>query len=415
VEPWTPERVAEVCGIGADVVVRLAREYAAATPGLIRFSNGVQQTVNGDALTRAVYALPILAGHWRHRGGGHYTEASPVMGDGAAARPDLVPGDPRSLDMARLGETLTRTDLDPPVMGLMVWGANPAVSQPDAGRVRQGLAREDLFTVVVEHFLTDTARYADIVLPSTTQLEHFDVQGAWGHHYISLNNPATPPQGESRTHGEIMRLLAAAMGLDHPALRESDEEIAASALPAGLSLAELRAARWHKSSPAPFDPVSTGGSLRLSGPEPSLPGLAPDGTLRLLTPKSHHFLNSTFANMARQLTAMGRPTLDMHPDDAATRSLADGDDVTIGNALGAVQGWLRITDEVLPGVVAMAGKWWGAPAEVAAVANLLSASSWSPGGQPAYNDIFVTVTPGVAASVRGPGSGPGIRARVDGP
>lgn len=391
VAPWTPQRVADACGIHADVVVRLAREYAAAEPGLIRLSNGVQQTVNGDALVRAVYALPILAGHWRHRGGGHYTEASPVMGDGAAARPDLVPGNPRSLDLARLGETLTRVDLDPPVMGLMVWGANPAVSQPDVGRVRLGLARDDLFTVVIEHFLTDTARYADIVLPSTTQLEHFDVQGAWGHHYISLNDPAIPPRGESKSHGEIMRLLAAAMGLEHPALRESDEEIAASALPAGLSLPELRAARWYKSPPAPFAPGPTGGSLRLSGTEPSLPGPAPDGTLRLLTPKSHHFLNSTFVNMSRHRKAMGRPTLDMHPDDAETRALADGDAVTISNSLGTVRGWLRITEEVMPGVAAMSGKWWGAPADTAAVANLLSPSSWSAGGQPAYNDIFVTV------------------------
>ena len=136
--------------------------------------------------------------------------------------------------MARLGETLTDPAVDPPVMGLMIWGTNPAVIQPDAGRVRRGLARDDLFTVVIEHFMTDTARYADIVLPSTTQLEHFDVLGAWGHQYITINQPAVAPLGESRSHGEIMRTLAQAMGLDHPALRESDEEIAASALPPGL-------------------------------------------------------------------------------------------------------------------------------------------------------------------------------------
>lgn len=393
VEPWTPQRVAEVCGIDAEVVVRLAREYASTQPGLIRLSNGIQQSVNGDALVRAMYALPILAGHWRQRGGGHYCEASPVMDEAAAAQPDLLPGDARSLDMARLGETLTDPQLDPPVKALMVWSANPAVSQPDVGRVRQGLAREDLFTVVIEHFLTDTARYADVVLPSTTQLEHFDVQGAWGHHYISLNNPAIPPQGESKSHGQIMRLLAARMGLDHPALADSDEAIAASSLPAGLSLEDLRSAGWHKSSPTPFTPEATGGLLRISGPEPQLPPPATDGTLRLLTAKSHFFLNSTFVNMPRQRKAMRRPTLDMHPDDAAARGLADGDHVDICNDLAAVQAWLRLTDEVRPGVVAMAGKWWSTPDDTGAVANLLSGSSWSPGGQPAYNDIFVRVVP----------------------
>jgi anaerobic selenocysteine-containing dehydrogenase len=141
-------------------VDRLACEYATARPGLIQLSNGIQQTVNGDALVRAIYALPIPAGHWRQRGGGHFCEASPMMDEAAAARPDLIPGNPRSLDMARLAETLTDPHLEPPVKALMVWTANPAVSQPDSARMRQGLAREDLFTVVVEHFLTDTARYA---------------------------------------------------------------------------------------------------------------------------------------------------------------------------------------------------------------------------------------------------------------
>lgn len=392
VEPWTSQRVAATCDIAAETVVRLAREYAAAQPGLIRLSNGVQQTVDGDALVRALYALSILAGHWRHRGGGHYCEASPVMRDYEAGRPDLVPGNPRSLDLARLGETLTSDDLDPPVKALMVWGANPAVSQPDVGRVRTGLAREDLFTVVVEHFLTDTACYADVVLPSTTQLEHFDVQGAWGHHYVSLNNPAIPPQGETKTHGEIMRLLAARMDLNHPAVRETDEEVAAFALPDGLTLDALRATGWHKSSPPRFTAASSGGALRIAGPEPLLPTAPKTGMLRLLTPKAHYFLNSTFANMARQRRAMGRPTVELHPDDAAERNLVDGDRVQLNNDLAVVHAWARVTDEVRPGVAALTGKWWGVPAETAAVANLLSSSRWSPGGQPAYNDTWIAVT-----------------------
>jgi anaerobic selenocysteine-containing dehydrogenase len=294
--------------------------------------------------------------------------------------------------MARLGQSLIDAALDPPIKGLMVWCANPAVSQPDAGRVRLGLAREDLFTVVVEHFLTDTARYAYVVLRSTTQLELFDVQGAWGHQYISVNNPAIPPQGQTKTHGEIMRLRAARMGLDHPALRDSDEAIAASALPDGLTLEALREAGWHKTHPPRFSAEAAGGRLRIAGSEPLLPDPPAPGVLRLLTPKSHYFLNSTFVNMPRQRRAMGPPTLEMHPDDAAARNVVDGEAVVISNDLGAVRCWLHVTEEVRPGVTALAGKWWGTPEDTAAVANLLTASAWSPGGQPAYNDTFVTVT-----------------------
>lgn len=263
--------------------------------------------------------------------------------------------------------------------------------QPDSGKVRQGLSRDDLFTVVLEHFLTDTARYADIVLPSTTQLEHFDLQGAWGHHYISVNNRAIPPLGEAKSHGEVMRLLARRMGLTHPALRESDEEIAASALPDGIDLETLRAQGWHKSSPGRPTFESVRGELRLSEGVPQ-PATAPaPGMLQLLTPKSHYFLNSSFGNMPRQRRAMKRPTLDINPADAKERGFADGQQVTVKNGQGAVAAWLRVTDDIRRGVVSLPGKWWSVPEETGAVANVLTPSSWSAGGQPAYNDTFVEV------------------------
>jgi anaerobic selenocysteine-containing dehydrogenase len=390
VAPWTPERVAEVCGIPAETVVRLARKFAAARPAVIRAGVGPQQTAQGEALIRALHALAALGGHWRHRGGGVLIMALPDLDDIPVDRADLIPEgtSPRSLDMARLGETLTDPGLAPPVKGLMVWCTNPAVVQPDAGRVRQGLLREDLFTVVLEHFLTDTAKLADVVLPSTTQLEHFDVLGAWGHQYITVNLPAVAPLGESRSHGEIMRALARRMGLDHPAMRESDEEIAASALPAGLDLATLKEAGWVKTTrPAPRIE-----GLRLSRGEVPLPPRPPDGMLRLLTPKGHFFLNSSFVNQPRQNRAAGgHPILDMAPADAAARGLADGAAVRIRNAQGAVPAMLHVTDAVIPGVVALPGKWWSPPAENGAVANLLSPAAWSPGGQPAFNDTFVEV------------------------
>jgi anaerobic selenocysteine-containing dehydrogenase len=347
-------------------------------------------------------ALALIGGHWRHPGGGLFIEASPILHEGRAARPDLIPGAPRKLDLARLGETLTDPNLAPPIKGLMVFGTNPAVVQPDATRVRRGLAREDLFTVVVEHFLTDTARYADIILPSTTQLEHFDIVGAWGHHYISVNNPAVQPVsvnypavqpvGEAKSHGEIMRLLASRMGLSHPALRETDEEIAASALPDGVDLEALKAGGWQKTYPPrpTFDGLAP--KLRVSGFTLGGSDEPGPGMLQLLTPKSHYFLNSSFANMPRHRRSMIRPTLEIHPTDAEARSLADGDRVAISNDRAVLYAHVHVTDAVRPGVVVLPGKWWSEPAETAAVANLLTPSAWSPGGQPAYNDTYVLVS-----------------------
>ncbi len=239
---WSPARAAAVCGVSEQAIVDLAREFGRARPATIRGGVAPQQTVHGEQFVRSLSALAVLGGHWQHRGGGLFVAASPVMREAAAGGPSLGPV-PRTLDMARLGANLTNDALAPPVHGLMVWCANPAVSQPDARRLRQGLAREDLFLVVAEHFLTDTARFADIVLPSTTQLEHFDVQGAWGHHYISVNLPAIAPLGEAKSHGEMMRLLAPRLGLHEPPFRESDEEIAASALPTGVTLDDLEGAR----------------------------------------------------------------------------------------------------------------------------------------------------------------------------
>ena len=392
VTAWTPERVAQLCGIAAADVTTLAREFASARPATIRSGVGPQQTVHGEAFVRSLSALAILGGHWRLPGGGFFLEASPVLFEGRAARPDLMPGTPRRLDLARLAESLTSADLTPPIKGVMIWGTNPAVVQPDTSRMRQGLARADLFTVVLEHFLTDTARYADIVLPATTQLEHFDIVGAWGHHYISVNNAAIAALGETKSHGEIMRLLAPRMGLAHPALQESDEQIAASALPDGVDLEGLKADGWRKTFPGrpAFGPGTR--TLRVGGITADAPRPPDDAELQLLTPKSHYFMNSSFANMPRQRHSMGRPTLDMHADDAAARGLLDGGRVALRNARAEVLVWLRLTDAVRPGVVALPGKWWGQPADTGAVANLLTPSAWSPGGQPAYNDTFVTVT-----------------------
>ena len=388
VKPWTPERVAAACGIEADTVVRLAREFAAAKPAVIRSGVAPQQTVGGETYMRGLSALAFLGGHWRRPGGGLFALESPAYDEFAAACPNLMPGSPRSLDLSTLGLVLTDESLAPPVKGLMVWCMNPAVTQIDAGRVRRGLARDNLFTVVLEHFMTDTARYADIVLPATTQLEHFDVVLPWGHHYIPVNNPAVEPLGEAKSHGEVMRQLAPRLGLNDPVYGESDEEIAAAALPPGVALSDLKIEGWRKVSPPRFDPSMGEVKLRFASD-----GLAPpaSGALRLLTPKSHYFLNSSFANMPRQRKAQGQPTLEMNPSDAAERGLVDGQPVILRNGRGEIRATLAVTDVIRAGAVALAGQWWSEPAETGATANLLSPSSWSPGGQPAYNDTFIEV------------------------
>ncbi len=303
VAEWPPSRVADICGIPEEDVVRLGREFGATSPAVIRSGIGPQQSVNGEAYMRSISALAILGGHWSNRGGGLFVEAYPDFDINAAAGRHLVTGEPRELDIARMGPLLVDPELDPPIKGLMVWNMNPAVSLPDTTTVRRGFARTDLFTVVIEHFMTDTARYADIVLPSTTQLEHFDILGAWGHQYVSVNNQAIAPLGEAKSHGEAMRLIAAAMDLDHPALRESDEQIAAAALPTRVDLDQLKLDGWLKtSSPKPTpDPKN---KIRLAGssigPQPETPA----DMLRLLTPKGHFFMNTSFANMPRQRKAM---------------------------------------------------------------------------------------------------------------
>ncbi len=400
VAPWTPDRVSAVCGVPEEVVVDLARQFGQARPATIRSGIAPEQTISGELYVRSLSALAILGGHWQHRGGGLFIEAYPKFDDAAAERPDILKGTPRSLDRARLGQILTDAHLTPPVQGLMIWGSNPMVSQLDAEAVQRGLTRDDLFTVVIEQFPTDTFRYADIVLPSTTQLEHFDVQGAWGHHYIGLNHPAIPPLGQAKPHAEVMRLLAARLGLEHPALYETDAEIAASALPQDFDFEGLRVKGWMRAAPPRPDPSADGPVLSLATGLPP-PGTydvqdtTPMGLLRLLSPKPHYFLNSTFANMPRQRAKQGQPMLEMSLSDAQVLGLSDGELVLAENEQGTIRAVLQVTDRIVTGTVALEGKWWWAsPPEVTPVVNRITSPGWTRSGQPTFNDTFVTVRSG---------------------
>ncbi len=296
---------------------------------------------------RTVACLPAVVGAWRDVGGGALLSTSgtfPVDAD-ALERPDLVPPGTRTLNMSQLGRILTDATLAPPVKALFVYNSNPAAVAPEQDAVRRGLAREDLFVVVHEQFQTDTADFADILLPATTTLEHYDLHKAYGHLYVSLSRPAIAPLGEALPNTELFRRLAARMGLDHPCLRESDEEMAGQAFKwdhpfmAGITLERLeREGSVRLSVPEPFAPFREGGfptpsgkcelvssKLEAEGHDPlagyvppregptSAPDLARRYPLAFISPPAHHFLNSTFSAQPLFLRREGEASVTIHP------------------------------------------------------------------------------------------------------
>ena len=215
----------------------LARAYATTQPAAIRLMVGMEHRAHGAMAYRSIACLPALVGAWRHHGGGilYLTMGLQlgVLNTAAVLAPE--PEDPsiRSINMVQLGRALTDPELDPPINALIVWSSNPATIAPNQQLVLQGLRREDLFTVVHEQFLTDTARHADYVLPATTQLEHLDIMWSWGHQYVALNRPAIAPRGEAVPTSEFFRRLAAKMGHTGPALCQTDEDLVRVALASG--------------------------------------------------------------------------------------------------------------------------------------------------------------------------------------
>ncbi len=385
---WPVERAAEASGVPAEVVRRIGEEMASTQPSLVRLGVGAQRHLGAPAAYRTVACLPALAGSWQHQGGGcSYIPLATAgaLNSGPLGRPDLRPGPVRRINMSALGDALTDPALDPPVKALVVWNSNPARVAPDAARVAAGLAREDLFTVVVEQFLTDTARCADVVLPATTQLEHRDVLFSWGHHYLTDNQPAIAPLGEAKPNTEIFRLLAERLGFDDPCFRETDDDLLAAVLaaaPASVDVDQLLTRGWAKidlgQGPVPHAAGRFGtqdgrfafrnDGLAAMGLDP-LPGYEPPAEVAdaelaarfpfaLLTPKTHFFLNSTFANLPRQRTAQGEPFVAVSPSDAARAGVADGDTVRVWNDRGAFTAMARVTDDVRPGVLVAPMGWW---------------------------------------------------------
>ena len=419
VADWTPARAAAITGIPAERITQLAREYATTRPAAIRINYGMQRHYGGGMAMRTITCLPALTGAWRHQGGGIQLSASGNfrhLDRRGLYRPDLLAGrTPRTINMNRLGDALShdagrralahyrprpidphpRPDqAGPPVMALIVYNSNPAAVAPDQAAVRAGLQRDDLFTVVLEQFQTDTADYADYVLPATTQLEHWDILKPYGHLFLALNRPAIAPVGESLPNSEIFRRLAATLGYDDPCFTEGDEEMLRS-LVAAQTHPRFQGITWER--------LLAEGFVRLNLPEPYLPfvegnfptpsgkceffstRMAADGyppvpvytpprwadelvqtavaadeppPLACISPPAHSFLNSTFVNLARFQRREGEPLLQIHMQDAAARDIRTGDVVEVANGLGAVQLTAEITDAIVPGTVLAPGIWW---------------------------------------------------------
>lgn len=383
VRAWDPQRVARLCGITAPVIESLARRYAVTRPALIRANYGLQRTRGGGMAMRNIACLPALTGAFRDAAGGMFLSTSGqfAIDTPALTRPDLLGGRAtRTINMSTIGRDLAHAS--PPIRAIVVYNSNPVAVAPHSKRVAAGFAREDLFTVVLEHFATDTVDYADIVLPATTQLEHLDVVRPYGHYYMVANNPAIEPLGEAQPNTEIFRRLARAMGFREPCFEETDEAIAQCALAEDWDFAAVRAAGWQRiGPPAGTARFAHGGFGTPSGKaefrsdaaaaagfdalpdyiaplEDTRGELAARFPLAMISPPARHFLNSSFVNVASLRAVEGEPWLDIHPVDADARAIAEGDYVRVYNDRGSLELRARVTDRARRGVVVALSVWW---------------------------------------------------------
>ncbi len=383
---WPAERAAATCGITTDEVRELAREYGSTQPAAIRLNYGMQRVRGGGNAARLVALLPCLVGAWRQPAGGLLLSASGwfrnAKHDAWLQRPDLLAGrTPRTINMSTIGDDLLREaspGFGPKVQAVVVYNSNPVAVAPDSRQVARGFAREDLFTVVLEHFLTDTADHADYVLPATTQLEHWDAHMAYGHTYAMLNKPAIAPVGQSRSNASIFRDLARRMGYTEACFEDSDETMAMGAFKAEqVDLQALDAQGWSRLriADAPFAeggfPTPSGKARAAEAPGlgvpdhvpnyesvQSSPELAARFPLAMISPPARHFLNSTFVNVASLRAAQREPLVELHPQDAAARGISTGSTVRVFNDRGEYRCKAEVTDRARPGVVNGLGVWW---------------------------------------------------------
>jgi anaerobic selenocysteine-containing dehydrogenase len=378
---WPAERAAAECGITADEVRDLARDLATMQPAAIRLNYGMQRVHGGGSAARLVALLPCLTGAWRHRAGGLLLSSSgwfQAYRNPALQRPDLLAGRrPRTINMSTIGDDLLHAA--PKIEALVVYNSNPVAVAPQSRQVVEGFSREDLFTVVLEHFMTDTADHADIVLPATTQLEHLDVHGTYGHTDVMFNEPAIAPLGEAKPNAQIFRELAARMGLADPCFADDDEALARQAFDweaMGTSFEQVRERGWAPLpvAEAPFAhgrfPTHNGKAqveaCGLGVPDhvpnhespASSPDLARRYPLAMISPPARHFLNSSFVNVKSLRDIEGEPLVEIHPDDAAARGIGDGALVRVFNDRGEYHCKAALSPRARPGVVNGLGIWW---------------------------------------------------------
>lgn len=392
-EEYPPDIVAKITGIPEADIVRLARAYATTPPAFIRLNYGLQRHGGGAMAVRAITCLPAVIGAWRLVGGGGLLSTSKCYPFDTVAleRPDLIPSGTRTINMCQLAEALLGELPGPPIRALYVYNANPATVNPDQARVLRGLARQDLFTVVHEQFPTDTAAYADVLLPATTQLEHFDLHSSYGHLDVLLNDPAIRPLAECKSNTDVFRLLAKAMKLEPELFEINDEELARLALSegseqppalAGITVERLRArGPMRLNVPRDHTPFAEGGFGTRSGKceflsprhlakgEDALPRYVPPHEdpqtrpelaarfpLQMICPPSANFMNSTFVNIDSLRPA--EPHVEIHPLDAAPRGIASGDMVRVSNDRGAFFARAAVGATMQPGVIVTLGTWW---------------------------------------------------------
>jgi len=395
---FPPERAAQLTGLSIETIVDLARSYAMTTPALLRVTDGINRHTNGGQTVRTLACLPALTGQYGLPGGGlMYSTSDWLKWDKAAvthSNDPACPPESRTLNMNRLGSILTG-EANPPIASLFVYNANPVASSPNAGKIVEGLMRADLFTVVHELFETDTARYADILLPATSQLEHVDLHKPYGHLSLQYNMPAIAPLGEAKSNWDIMRALAASMGFDDAWLKEDANEVIRSVLEAtaqsnpllaGITLERLQVegsipltipaeqqvpfangifhtpsgkVEFYSEQAAAkgYDPVPCWEPEVESGVEESAQHLA-YSRLPLLCPAAHHFVSSTFGNQERMIAREGAPTLRIHPRDAESRGIHHGQLVRVSNERGECYLVADVTGDVRPGVLATTTVWW---------------------------------------------------------
>ncbi|RZT21638.1 molybdopterin-containing oxidoreductase family protein [Fictibacillus sp. BK138] len=374
---YDPVTVSNITGVPVEDIIKLARMYGETSPAFIRIGNGPQHHDNGGMFVRTISCLPALTGQWLVKGGGAIKGNSAYLSHNTAKlqRPDLLKKKrTRVINMNLLGEALHT--LDPPVKSLYVYGTNPAVVAPAANKIRSGLEREDLFTVVHDLFLTETARYADIVLPATSSFENTDFYTSYWHHYIQLQQPVIEPFEESKSNTDVFRLLAKGMGFTEAAFGETDGELIEQSLenPMNPYTEEINyealtkhqylkaKAKFPDRLPTPSGKIELYSERMKQDGYPPLPTYIPiikdsDHPFQFIAAPNHNFLNSTFANQTKHVELEKEPVVVLNREDAEKLNINDGEQVRVWNERGECILKASVGDNVLPGVAVTQGLW----------------------------------------------------------